>query len=352
MFQMTIGKIMLLATVMLLLAQLGAAQVISEIKLNISGSGLVWVTEEFTILANETAVDFLLPLHKNLEIYSNGVVVPYASSYIDGGVGVYLDFSNLPSDVKLRDVLMSYQTQYLTSKNGSIWSVSFSTKATPRKTILKMHLPQNSTIVSLSPRDVLFSVDRDALWLYPQEPEFNFTCNYEYAGGPDVLVIEDNGSEKPPDNQGMVFLLLGAFGLAVVAFLIYYILRKRASSKIVGSVEMEKPVVSTGESVLSSGESKKPGDIGGIEFEFKTGQTAPSIKTTVLNVLDEDERSIVSFIQEHGPDDITQAFIYKTTSMPKSSLSEIIKRLEKRNVIECHRQGRVNWIKLKKWVLE
>jgi uncharacterized membrane protein len=354
MFQMTTRKIMLLMAVMPLIAHLGSAQVISEIKLNISSSGLVLVAEEFTVLPNETAVSFFLPPNTQLEISSNGVSVPYTSESIDGGIGVSLDFSSLSSDIKLRDVIMKYQTQHLTSKNGSIWSVSFSTNATPHKTILKMYLPQNSTIVSLSPRDVLFSVDRDALWLYPQEQEFNFTCNYEYAGGPDVLIIEDNSTSKP-ENKGsspLTFLLLGVVGLIVVVSIIYYILRKRASSQVVGSVEMEKSEVSTGEPVLNSGETKKQSDVGGIEFEFKTDKTAPSIKTTVLNVLDEDERMVVSFIQEHGPDDVTQAFIYKTTRMPKSSLSEVIKRLEKRNVIECQRHGRLNWIKLKKWVFE
>lgn len=343
---MKLSRLLIALAVFSVFIQLSSAQIINEIKLNVSGSGLVFVTGDFNLLGNETAVDLSLPIYSNLEISSSGIVIPYTNKSFDGGVRVELDLRNLPSGVRMRDVALRYETQHLTSKNGSIWSVSFATKATPRKTIIKLYLPKNSTILSLSPKDVFFSVDRDSLWLYPQENEFNFTCDYEYAGGPAPPVAEGEGSN---------LLLTSAFVLIVLAAIaasLYYLLRRRASSKVVGKLEMEREVVSSGEQLVGSGEAKKTGGVGDIEFEFKTESTTPKVKSTVFNVLDDDEKNIISFIQEHGPEDVTQAFIYKTTRVPKSSLSEVIKRLEKRNVLECRREGRVNWIRLKKWVLE
>ncbi|MDD5111573.1 MAG: hypothetical protein PHG85_03435 [Candidatus Altiarchaeota archaeon] len=343
---MTRTTLFVAMTALYLILSAVSAQTISQIQLNITSSGMAFVTEEFTISGSEPSVELFIPVHKNLQIMSAGIGIPYTSRNVEGGFIISPDQQNIPAG-GVKDMTLNYETQYLTSKNGSLWSVSFRTKATPRKTIIKLHLPSNSTILPPSPPDVLFSVDRDSLWLYPQTDEFNFTCNYEYAGGPAVL------PKDVPEINVVVAIILTAVIIitAVVAIaIVYHLIRKRmASSKSVGKVEIEKDVVHS--EPVASGEHKKT-DLGEIEFEFKTERNNASIKQTVLNVLDDEEKNIVSFIQEHGPDDVTQAFIYKTTRMPKSSLSEVIKRLEKRNVLECRRQGRVNWIKLKKWVFD
>ncbi|MBM3308963.1 MAG: hypothetical protein FJY77_01795 [Candidatus Altiarchaeales archaeon] len=333
-------------TVLTQVSQAGA-QIIGEIKLNISGSGLVYVSEDFTISGSEKTASFIVPTYGNMKVHSAGVSVPYDSRIANGGMAIDLNLEDLPLEVRMRNVLMEYETQHLTSKNGSIWSISFATKTTSRKTIIKIYFPKNSTIISLKPRDVLFSVDRDSLWLYPQEESFNFTCDYEYAGGPVIPPVE---VER---DMTMLFVsILTLIALLVLIVLVYYLLKKRASSKVVGRLEMEKEEVSTVESNVEGGDAKKAGSVGGIEFEFKTASNTPTIKSTVFNVLDDEEKNIVSFIRERGPEDVTQAFIYKTTRIPKSSLSEILKRLERRNIVECRREGRVNWIRLKKWILD
>jgi DNA-binding transcriptional ArsR family regulator len=75
------------------------------------------------------------------------------------------------------------------------------------------------------------------------------------------------------------------------------------------------------------------------------------VKESILNVLDESERIVVNML-EKAEDEITQAYVYKSTGIPKSSLSDTIKRLEKRNIIEIKKEGRTNWLKLKEWVFE
>lgn len=330
-------------------ARCASAFMINDIQLNVSGSGQVWVTEDITVYGNETTLELLLPAYSNIEFISAGAVIPYYSKNVDSGMSVSLNLPNLPAGAKQRDVSVIYETPHLTTKNGSIWSISFSTEATPRKTILKLYLPKNSTILlpSLKPRDILFSVDRDSLWLYPQEVDFNFTCDYEYSGGPTVI-----SPDVPDDGRLRLIASVLFAALLISAALLYYLLRSRTSPKVVGKVEVDDESVQAGESLSAAGDMKKTTEVGGIEFEFKTENSIPKIKETVLNILNEEEKNIIVFIQEKWPEDITQALIYKTIRMPKSSLSEVIKRLERRNVIECRREGRLNWIKLKKWILE
>jgi uncharacterized membrane protein len=75
------------------------------------------------------------------------------------------------------------------------------------------------------------------------------------------------------------------------------------------------------------------------------------IKESVRNVLDETELKVIDMLLKFE-DEITQAYIYKTTGIPKSSLSDTIKRLEKRNVIDRKKDGRINWIRIKDWVFD
>ena len=55
---------------------------------------------------------------------------------------------------------------------------------------------------------------------------------------------------------------------------------------------------------------------------------------------------------EKSDDEITQAYIYKTTGIPKATLSEIMGRLERRNIIKRRKEGRIKWIRLKQWIFK
>ncbi len=87
-----------------------------------------------------------------------------------------------------------------------------------------------------------------------------------------------------------------------------------------------------------------------IKGEPKEGGST-RIKTSIINMLDENEKKIVKMLEE-SEGEITQAYIYKSTGIPKSSLSDTMRRLEKRNIIERKKEGRTNWIRLKDWVFE
>jgi uncharacterized membrane protein len=85
------------------------------------------------------------------------------------------------------------------------------------------------------------------------------------------------------------------------------------------------------------------------EVTLAMGSKGRKIDASVLNMLDENEKKVVELI-ENADGEITQAYIYKSTGIPKASLSDLIKRLEKRNIIERRRDGRTNWINLQEWV--
>lgn len=71
----------------------------------------------------------------------------------------------------------------------------------------------------------------------------------------------------------------------------------------------------------------------------------------MYNVLEKNEKKIIDYILEKEGQ-TTQADIYKKTGIPKSSLSDLIKRLDKRNIIKTSKKGRTKKIKLKSWVLK
>ncbi len=68
-------------------------------------------------------------------------------------------------------------------------------------------------------------------------------------------------------------------------------------------------------------------------------------------MLEDNERKIVLILQD-AQEEITQATIYNETHIPKATLSDIMKRLEKRNIIKRKQDGRRKWVKLTEWVFD
>ena len=89
-----------------------------------------------------------------------------------------------------------------------------------------------------------------------------------------------------------------------------------------------------------------------LKKEGKEEKKKSKINPSVLKMLTKQEKEIIELMEASAEEEITQAYIYKTLGIPKSSLSDIIKKLEQRDLIEKKREGRINWIKLKKWVFD
>lgn len=285
---------------------------INYITLLVHENGFVDVEEELEV--NNTIASIFTP-RNTLDLLikdSKGNKLQYES--ISGNDKQLITFYLLSPDERL--IRLRYRTLHLTSKNASTWTLKFSTSSVPRHTIIKIEFPPGSDVISLRPRDILRYPQNltSPLWLYPQVKDFGFECDYE------------TGPSIPGGDETQLYAIAGVGIMVVVIFLSLYILGMRKGRK-----KDEK----------ISGEVKEEKD--------KEEEKVSKIKPSVLNVLEENERRVVKVLQD-SDDEITQAYIYKTTGIPKATLSDLMKRLEKRNVIERRRDGRINWIKLKEWV--
>lgn len=282
---------------------------INYITLLVHENGFVDVEEELEV--NNTIASIFTPRNilDLLITDSEGNKLQYES--VSGNNKQLITFYLLSPDERL--IRLRYRTLDLTSKNASTWTLKFSTSSVPRHTIIKIEFPPGSDVISLRPRNILRYPQNltSPLWLYPQVKDFGFECDYET--GPSI----PGGDGTHPYAVASIAVMA-----VVMIFLSIYILRKGKEEKILGEVKEEKG---------------------------KEEEKVSKIKPSVLNVLEENERKVVEVLQD-SDDEITQAYIYKTTGIPKATLSDLMKRLEKRNVIERRRDGRINWIKLKEWV--
>lgn len=294
---------------------------INYINIEIGDNGLATVEEE--ILVNNTIASIFVPMNIDaLSVSDSKNRLKYDLIQKDGRqlITFYL---LLPMDKTVR---IRYNTQHITSKNGSIWTLKFLASATPHHTIVNVKFPANSNIISLKPDIPRYPANlSNPMWLYPQTNEFYFEMDYQTT---------QSMQEKQPSDMGILYIILT---IILILFLILILLiKKKKSKKVVIDVEKEE------DKTLS--EEKKENL--GVEVKNKR-----KIKDSVIKMLDENEKKILEML-ESSEDEITQVYVYKTTNIPKATLSDIMQRLEKRNIIERRRDGRISWIKLKDWVLD
>jgi uncharacterized membrane protein len=280
-----------------------------------------------------------------------------------------------------RAITILYRTADMTSKNASNWAFTFSATTTPGSTIVRVDFPQGTEVVSLEPGDILRSPKNlsKSMLLYPQVKDFTFEYGYKtnslIPGGNDIL-----SSILALFPAASSYLLPAAAILLIIIVLIYVFVVRRRLKRIETSIKEQtkaeevkdeanldmherierrmdkqmkaegvkdevKDVISGPEEVHDTSTEVSPIE----EVTLAVGSKGRKIDASVLNMLDESERKVVELI-ENAEGEITQAYIYKSTGIPKASLSDLIKRLEKRNIIERRRDGRTNWINLQEWV--
>ncbi|HEX54795.1 MAG: hypothetical protein DRO94_02590 [Candidatus Altiarchaeales archaeon] len=284
---------------------------INVIEINIQENGFSQINIEFT--PNNTEFSFIIPEgSEDMSLnYDTGNKIVPKQRILNNRKEIS---ANIPADRLNSNFIFSYFTPAITSKNASTWAVSFTTSSTPRHTIVKINFPQYSTIVSWD-RTALFTKIDNSLWVYPQNTSFLFECTYETM----QHLTQDN------NNNIYLYSLIGFSLLILVLLLVLYIFVSRKWKE-------------------KSGETSKTEEDGEEDKEKKT-----RIKSSILNVLDENERRIVEILEKFD-EEVTQAYIYKTTGIPKATLSDIMRRLENRNIIKRRRDGRTNWVSLEDWV--
>jgi len=179
-------------------------------------------------------------------------------------------------------------------------------------------------------------------------------CPNKNEGSSDIRSIKI--LNHADDNGGLIndliYIILLAVILVVSLFMLFRAWFKRKIKKEIkihtdstdsSKKEIEIEDASYGGDEKEAGKDKAQGADG--------DRAGKKIKDSVLNMLDDKERMIVKILEE-ADTEITQAYIYKMTRMPKASLSDIMRRLESRNIIERRTEGRTKWVKFKEWVFE
>jgi len=319
-----------IAVLLLLSVAPASAYTINNINLIVDKDGTVRVEEKIIVSTGESQLRLTLPEnHESLGVTKNGVPLHFeVEDSLEGPQVVAL----FDSSARSENIDVVYESTHLTAKSGGVWTLNFPARTDPYRTIVKVTLPRNTTVLDWSPKN-RFTPTEDGLIVYPESEQYDFVLNYAVGGG-------DDDAEKPPK---VAFLYIVLVVVAIVLLLVFRRFTRRPS---------DSGVSTTSAGIQVSAPSAKV-EIATEDAEEKPGEASSSgeMKDSVYKILEDNERKIVDFlIAKHG-EDITQAQICRETGIPKATLSDLMRRLEKRNVLERERQGRRNWVKLKKWVL-
>jgi len=296
---------------------------INSIDIVLRNNGVVEVEEELVV--DKPEVIILLPETMDLKISDSNGELEYTSNVVNNNQIVgFKPKSHFPSsDGK---VWIHYVSNHLTHKSGSVWTLRFSSLATSAHTEVKLIFPRGAKILDLRSDAPRYPANLSSpLSMYPQDNQFSFDCDYE--------VEEMEGDSIPVELIVIVIVII----MAAIS-LVVMVSKGRKKDEGTGTKEQK-----TAPPKDEKEEQEAPPEA----TEGKGG-----IKESVLNMLDEREKEIIRVIEGSGEEEITQAYIYKTTGIPKATLSDIMKRLESRNIIESTPEGRTKWIKLKKWVFD
>ncbi|MEA1925588.1 MAG: winged helix-turn-helix transcriptional regulator [Candidatus Altiarchaeota archaeon] len=275
---------------------------VDYISLDIKENGFVDVEKTLT-LSDETAGVFIsCPVDGLRLVGVNDEELVYTTENMGGGVFVKF-LGGAGNQVRLY-----YSTDHLVGKNGSKWTVRYSTSASQQNTLIYVYFPPATRILPLS-GDLLFSPVENGLLLYPDSDVFSFRIGYglQQTDSTTLITLDE------------FYIVLGFLFLIVLA--LFFWMRSRGQS------------VDSEDALLADS---------GLVTGFR-------VMDSIKNTLDENEGRIVEML-ESSDDEITQAYIYKSTGIPKSTLSEIINRLERRNILKRRKEGRTNWLKLQKWI--
>jgi uncharacterized membrane protein len=350
---------------LLSLASVASADSITDINLWIGEDGVTWI-EEKVVVEGEGVVNASILVPEFIEdVTVSGPEGRLNHTILTEGKynRVEFYFKKPLASGESKGVWIKFSTPLLTVKTGSNWVVSYYTPATPRATILRINFPVGSKIISLEPEDILRSYEKYALWLYPQRSEIEFKVIYEYGGikVPTSIPTTVETNDTQVDNRSRTgfppflvldekaFMMLIVLLVLILVVLVFLAVRRRGlfeGKNDVGKIEYSPP-----EEFVTEADVKN----GRVSYNISDREAMKSsgggVKESVIKMLDDKELAIIKLL-EKADEEVTQAYIYKTTGIPKTSLSDIIRRIEKRNIIETKKEGRTKWIKLKGWVLE
>ncbi len=320
----------------------GDAATIKSITVSIDRSGYVTGSEVISFDGDNGTV--LLPAGSQIvSVLSSGIQAPYSTEERGNATALTV----LQAEGK--SVVVNYTSKVLTSKHGSEWTLKMYSATTKYNTIVKLDLPEKTDIISWEPT-TLFTPMEHGIWLYPETEEFDLELKYRLN---DDIII------KPPEPGLLEKFLLYVkenAGVIVITFLatfvlagIWYTINKRRKGYVTRDALSEMIDEKISEKTKGPTQPEKEKEDSAAEKPEGTG--SKKVKESVMNVLEDNERRVVEMII-NARYDVTQSDISNETGLPKATLSDIMSRLERRNVIEREIDGRRKWVRLKNWVFE
>ena len=284
--------------------------------------------------------DIYLPLNETddyfnqliLDIYVDATGKALVTGYVDDIEG--LTFLQTAEFIYENETQQLYAlTNALTWKYGDTWTLNFTTTAyyTDYHTIF--YLPADvklGRITSPAGLDYLVSASNDSFVIDMQGYDVESpSVSIEYqqpvteTGSADTGSGGDNGTGNG-DSLGYLPLIIALLLLSVA--LIIAVLKLKRREEDTTRHQVEEP----------------PAKEGGIE---KTPEMA-----RIMGTLTERERAIVTALLKHNGE-MTQVDLRYETEIPKSSLTGILRTLERRQIIKKKEWGRTNVIELSDWFL-
>jgi uncharacterized membrane protein len=336
--------------VLSLVPHLVCAQVIKEINVTIMDDGYTMITKaiQYDSQGEYAAVKAPKFVEKIMAWDKQGPLEVNVTSDADKDT-ILVYFRKYQEVGSMDRIYLQYGTHYMTQKIADNWSINYETATTPRETIMKVIYPKKARILSIKPVNILLTPVEDGLWIYPQEDEFNFTSTYQFSG--EKTVVDPKKGNKTAETSGIELdsnLVYGA-AIAAMALAILYVAYRLYKAIMTTKKPSENLIMRIAEDVIN-----EPTIVDGeVKYDLEGAKTPgkeTKVKDSIIKVLNDDEVRIIRLLEDSENEEVTQAYIHKTLGIPKSSLSDILKHIEKRKIIERRVEGRVKWIKLKKWI--
>jgi len=299
---------------------------VSGIVCVVCGLGIEDGNEAAAVVADEGYFKQLI-----LEIYVDESGKALVTGYIEPDAVASLSFLNNSEYIYDNDTKQLYAlTDELTDKSGADWTLRFSSSAYYTDYHTVFYLPDVIRLgrINCSPTmqyfvtvsNGSFVIDVHGYDVERPMTEIEYQEQLEQPGQP------GRGDTNINTNITVMQPLLIIVPIAVLTALLvlyFYAVKKRSAR---GGAE----------------EDKAGGKGAGIEIS--------SDMMRVMETLTERERGIVNALLKHNGE-MTQADLRYETGIPKSSLTGILRNLERRNIINKKEWGRTNVIELSEWFL-
>ncbi len=309
-------KIIFVPLMLLFLISLAYAQDLSttDLKVIVDETGLVHIEQE--VIVRQAGAHYIsIPKTAYLDVYDTlnpATKVSYEITETNGVQNLTLDIDEDLIFNDLAIITLEYSTNVLTSKQGDVWTLSLNYKTTPGSSDIKILFPLGIKIINTQSKDDVYSLVEGRNFVMEIEPSdivFDLKTKYELGE-----TIEE------PD---YTWLFVGLILIGAVALTITFWFK---SSKDMRLIEHKMKKFS------------KPKKVKGKR----------RVKSSISKVLDEKELKVVRFLESRI--DASHAQISRGTSIVKTTLSKVLKRLENRNIIEKSPFGKRHRIALQKWV--